>query len=309
MSFNIVFASGTYPNEIGGMATFVRNLAHGFFAAGNKVSVLAYANQDGVKNEGFPIRLISRRGGALARYLRYFLALWRLSDGADAIYAQDLVSSGFPAAAVSLLTGRPLVVRLGGDFLWEKAVNRGLTKVPLSRYYDSPKNWREKIYLMIYRFVLGRCRLVIFNSKFQFDLYQKHFSLDKTAPVVIENPLPQVASRPAQNRGDWLYIGRFVELKNIKRLISVFARAGVNKKLRLVGEGPQRPELEKMVLDLGLKEKVSIEKAVSPAEVSDLLRSCGLLILPSLTELSPNIVLEALSYKTPVLLTAENGLP
>ncbi len=66
----------------------------------------------------------------------------KLSNWADVVYAHDLVSVGLPCALAKFLKPRTkLVVRLGGDFLWEKAYNNNWTDKPLSSYYQEPKKF------------------------------------------------------------------------------------------------------------------------------------------------------------------------
>lgn len=77
--------------------------------------------------------------------------------------------------------------------------------------------------------------------------------------------------------------------------------------LLVVGNGTRRGELESMVSDMGLKQKVTF--AGFRNDVTDLLQGADLAVLPSLLEGLPNSLLEAMSVGTPVVATAIGGVP
>lgn len=305
----IVIASGTYPDEIGGMATFVKNFAERLQAAGHEVNVIAYAANDAKIKNGFTVKLISRMGGRAARYFRYFLAVMKTSKTADFIFIQDLVSSGLPATCAAIVNRKKTIIRLGGDFLWEQMVERGACRQSLVKYYASPKSWMEKMYLAVYRFVLNRSRAVIFNTRLQAELFSGRFDLRGKLVKAIGNPLPSVQKSEPVSGEDLVYIGRFLKLKNLGALIKSYRSLSPDKKLYLIGEGPELQNLQSQISESGLEGRVIIQASLPRREVFARLKKSYLLIVPSYTELSPNIVLEALSVGAPVLITSENGLP
>lgn len=305
----IVIASGTYPPAIGGMATFVQRLAQLLQESGVNVAVVAYGQDDRTQQVPYLVRLVSRKGLKLVRYWRYFRTVLNLARRADFIYAQDLVSAGFPAAVVSLVLRKKLVLRLGGDFLWEKMVEEGKTSGPLWNYYQQPKGLLESCYLQVYHFVLNRSQLVIFNSQRQADLYRTTFAKQLHQFKVIVNPWLGLISQNANwRKGNLVYAGRLIKLKNLDLLIRAYQRTGASQKLLLVGEGPQESNLRSQIRKLGLEQKILLTGPMLPEQLTALLAESYLMIVPSLTELNPNVVLEALSLGLPVLLTRENGL-
>lgn len=306
----ILIASGTYPPQIGGMATFVENLAKLLSARGVTVSVVAYGERDREIREPFFIRIVSRGRNRLLRYVRYFLALQKLGREADIVYAQDLVSSGFPAAWYSRQAKKKLMVRIGGDFLWEKMVEEERTNLPLWDYYEQPKSLTELIYLKIYRFVLGRSKIVIFNNIHQAKLYNNLFPDSINMSKIVLNPWkPQDSLQTVNLNGDIIYVGRFIRIKNLDLLIKAFSKLGTPKKLILVGEGPQEDNLRNLISQLKIEGRVEILRSFDRSKLFDFMSRAYLLVLPSLTELNPNVVLEALGIGVPVLVTQENGLP
>ena len=81
-----------------------------------------------------------------------------------------------PAFFAAKLRGKKLALRVGGDFLWERAVERGRTDVPLRLFYeDYKKSKREKIVFRILGVLFRRCDFVIFPSGFLEELYIRYY--------------------------------------------------------------------------------------------------------------------------------------
>ena len=298
----LVIATGTFPPEVSGQATFVGSFVDHFKNESITPIIVSYGEKSGPKQTN--VFRISRN---VFRHLIYWFILWRQSRRADIIYAQDLFSSGLPAALAK--RGKmKFVIRLGGDFLWEKMVNSGRCQLPLSQYYQQNKNWRERFYLAIYRFILDRAAKIIFNTDWQQSIYKKVFELPENKLAVITNPtnlqLDNFLSGSVASQ-NLIYAGRFIPLKNLSRLIMAFKPIKTDKKLILIGQGPQAEELKKLSADdpriefwpIQPREKLLFELA-----------RCYLVVLPSLSELNPNLALEAFNLKKPVLLTQEVGL-
>lgn len=307
----ILIATGVYPPEIGGPATYVFNLARELVKDGQEVKILSYGHKTSEPEAGLSVQKVGRNGGALARYLAYFIALRKLAPWSNLIYAHDLISVGLPAALVKILNPRlKLVVRLGGDFLWEKAYNNRWTERPLTSYYEIPKNFKEKVYLAIYRFVLKRVDLLIFSTTWQKSIYEKYFPQTKFKSVIIKNTFPDVlgvASQPAVANKNMLFAGRLIRLKNLERLIAAMQEInGLN--LQIIGEGPAKSKLEAKVQELGLSSKVFFKETISAQELKNEILKSYLVICPSISDVAPNIALEAIKLGRPLLLTKETGL-
>src|SRR3989344_1223197 len=179
----ITIATGNYPPEVSGQSTFVANLVNALEKLGVPINIVAY----GLKLADDENEKISRVKRDHSRHWNYFLTVKKDSRQSQIIYAQDLFSSGLPAA-LAKTKRQKLIIRLGGDFLWEKMVNDGKSEVALSQYYSTPKSFKQKIYLLIYRFILNRADLIIFNTEWQKKVYQIFFKLNNNKIKVIENP-------------------------------------------------------------------------------------------------------------------------
>lgn len=121
----IVLAAGLYPPDIGGPATFAKQLADFLVTKNVQVEVVPFSTV--------------RELPPIVRHLSYFYRVWRQSRGARYIVALDPVSVGLPAVLASRLRGVPLLLRIGGDFAWEQGVQRYGVKDTLDVFAQKPK--------------------------------------------------------------------------------------------------------------------------------------------------------------------------
>lgn len=109
-----------------------------------------------------------------------------------------------------------------------------------------------------------------------------------------------------------LTIGRLSSEKGQRDLIDAFAmlrkaRPESAMRLVIVGEGPERKRLERAASALSLSESVVLAGSVS--DVRPFYRIADLFVLPSLSEGSPNVLLEAMAAGTPIVATKVGGVP
>ena len=103
---------------------------------------------------------------------------------------------------------------------------------------------------------------------------------------------------------------------NSKKALDVLLRAFASVsdtdrrlKLRLVGDGPLRQELEEQARRLSLADRVMFMGRRTRSEVFSLLNACKLAVLPSRSEPFGMVVVEALLCRRPVVATAVGGIP
>lgn len=115
-----------------------------------------------------------------------------------------------------------------------------------------------------------------------------------------------------------LGVGRLVAKKGFDQLIhampSVLA-ANQSAWLVILGEGPQRRSLEQLRGELGLDARVVLPGAVPWATVAEYLAASDVFVMPSVRDVTgnldglPNVVLEAMAARLPVVATCIAGIP
>jgi len=105
-----------------------------------------------------------------------------------------------------------------------------------------------------------------------------------------------------KSRGDVIlgYIGQLIPRKGLDTLLRAFHRLDIpGKRLCIVGEGPQRVELERLADELGEKNRVHFFGF--RADRIALMKCFDVFVLPSRLEGIPRCVLEAMAARVPVV--------
>jgi colanic acid/amylovoran biosynthesis glycosyltransferase len=106
--------------------------------------------------------------------------------------------------------------------------------------------------------------------------------------------------------------------KGIKYLVRACAQVAERVpgfRCLIVGEGPDRPELEALIAALGLEGTVQLLGGKPQREVANLLQNADLFVLPSIIAPSgqmegiPVALMEAMASRLPVIATALSGIP
>jgi len=106
-----------------------------------------------------------------------------------------------------------------------------------------------------------------------------------------------------------VHISNFRPVKRIEDVILIFEKIlkQIPAKLLLVGEGPEREKVDRLIKKLNLKDKVLF--LGNSQEVNKIFCYADLFLLPSETESFGLAALEAMAAKTPVISTNGGGLP
>jgi glycosyltransferase involved in cell wall biosynthesis len=133
---------------------------------------------------------------------------------------------------------------------------------------------------------------------------ERYPSYLRTRMTVIPNPVYAADgfATPAAEKEQrtLLSVGRLSHEKNHTVLIDAFARIAerfLEWRLKIVGEGRDRPELESAIDDLELRHRVSL--AGEMRDVSSEFRAADLFCLPSQFEGFPNTLAEAMAHGLP----------
>ncbi len=104
-----------------------------------------------------------------------------------------------------------------------------------------------------------------------------------------------------------LCVGRLVPAKGQRILIEAFKKLrseGLPMMLRLIGDGPDRKELEKLK-----NNEIVLEGSVNQDHIRNFYAQADLFVLPSFAEGKPVVLMEAMSMEIPCISTSINGIP
>ncbi|GAB5522686.1 MAG: glycosyltransferase family 4 protein [Roseivirga sp.] len=115
-------------------------------------------------------------------------------------------------------------------------------------------------------------------------------------PNIVEVP-GAVQSNKSELPTKFLAVNSLVALKRIDRIlkfISTYQKHNAAVELKVLGDGPLRPELEAAAKNLGIENRVSFEGRVD--NVADYYHGADVFMLASESEGTPNVILEAMSH-------------
>jgi len=113
-----------------------------------------------------------------------------------------------------------------------------------------------------------------------------------------------------------LFVGRLIERKGVEYLVKAIKLVNQSVKARLivVGEGHQRRGIEELVKKEGLSDAVKLVGKVDSKQLDRYYRGCDVFVLPAIVDSKGDteglgvVLLEALSYKKPVVATDVGGI-
>ncbi|WP_425084702.1 glycosyltransferase family 4 protein [Ruegeria profundi] len=114
-----------------------------------------------------------------------------------------------------------------------------------------------------------------------------------------------------RSRPHLLFIGRLAGVKGVPVLLEALSRLAPDVpdlRVTLIGDGPERGDLEARTHALGLSSVVKFAGYLSQSKVADMLSEADVLVLPSFAEGVPVTLMEAMASGLPVLATRVGGI-
>ncbi len=174
----------------------------------------------------------------------------------------------------------------------------------LNRFAFSP----EKIPAL--QLALRNAQAAVFLSRELRDMAASLTDLPRISRVILNSvEIPRRAWRPRRGRGAWRLgcAGKFKWSKGLPYLIEALRRRPPAGPWRLEVAGNLRPEDQAAVGELG--SQVKVLPPLPPQDVSGWLMSLDALVLPSLSEGCPNILMEAMAHGLPCVASRVGAVP
>jgi glycosyltransferase involved in cell wall biosynthesis len=176
----------------------------------------------------------------------------------------------------------------------------------VSLYIKNP--WQK----LFYKFLYADVRLIVSVSQLSLDDFVKTFPSVKDRIMMIPNGIDtapiQTIKEFDKSVTNLIHVGGFTFEKNHIGLLRIYKQiksAIPNARLWLIGEGPLRSVMEDQVIRENLKD---VEWVGSVANPLDYIASASALLLPSIIEGLPGVILEAMYCRTPVVAYDVGGI-
>ena len=304
----ITIATGLYPPEIGGPATYAAMLETELPARGIEVTTIPFG--------------WVRHYPKVIRHVVYAWKLWQASRRADIIYALDPISVGLPAVLVSRLTRKPFLIRLGGDYAWEQGRMRFGLNNTLDEYLENRASspLPVKAFAWIQTFVVSKARRIIVPSEYLKSVVMKWGIPEGKIQVIYSAlyPLSAPASRDSL-RAELSYTqptivsaARLVPWKGFDVLIDVVAKLKEhypNISLVIIGDGEERARLQGQVAELRLTQNVRFMGSLSKDALGAAIKAADVFVLNTAYEGLSHQLIEVMDIGTPIVTTRAGGNP
>ncbi len=303
-----LFVSGIYPPEIGGPARVMFDTAEGLRAESHTVTVITYGEGTDSRSQ---IMRVSRSGSSLMRYLRLAKAIRMQLTSETVLVATDVFSVGIPARLALIGKKNCFLLRLGGEWAWEDAITKGRFVGTLRNFWKQRfgiRAWTEK---KKYQWITKRAQIVFVTSSFLGDILSQYIDIPKSKIQLAENQASFGAQKRVMDPSKplrFLYIGRFAPVKNVAFLAKILRDCevqGFSFQATLIGDGPDFSEIKQILTG---SRSITLLPPVDRAGVAQAFAEHDVFVLPSLSDICPNAVLEALANGLPCLITSEHGL-
>lgn len=315
----LLLATGIYPPEIGGPASFTRELARELKNRGHEPTVLCYGDNKTLVGEGWPVEIVSRSGGPLVRYARYAWRAFGLAKMSDVVFLQGPVSEGLPGTIGAWLARKPTVMKVVGDYAWEIYRQEKTSNLELlDEFVTKRHGGNVGILERIERWTARRAKCVVTPSRFLKCIVEAWGVPSEKVEVIYNTIPPLPPTRPRDelraaagltDKKLVLTVVRAVPWKHGDFLCEVLAKLPEEYRLAIVGDGPSLEDWKKKAMELGLASHVTFTGKQSREKVAEWYAMADVFALPSGYEGFPHVVAEAASVGLPSLVSDKGGNP
>lgn len=295
----ILIATGIYPPESGGPATYAKLLNDELPKRGIDVDVLAFRDV--------------RHLPSGIRHIAYAWKVFLRGRLADAVYAQDTLSVGLPARIANVFLRKPLIVRVPGDHSWEQGTQRFGISDTLDEFPVYAADWPLMLKLMrrLQFFVVRDASALVVPSNYVGGIVAQ-WGVSASRIHTIYSGIAMPVGRtdpegvPASPR--IITVARLVPWKGVDALIDVVAKEAWWQ-LIVGDDGPLRKELEGRAIESGAVKRVHFLGRLPHDEMMGWIAAADVFVLNSTYEGLSHLLVEAMSLGIPVVATRVGGNP
>lgn len=290
MNVGLCLVSGIYPPDSGGPAKFTFEFERYARARLNHLDVIVTTDDKSSISqfENGSLFRISRNSSVILRYLKFIVRLRRIKKNNQ----RFLVTGGFLEFYLALIRKNSRVIyKLPGDIVWERARNQGFTKLSIEEFQSSKLPFKFKLMRKLFTAAISSADKVIVPSLGLKNLTCQ-WGVDQSKVHLVFNSVDLESFYSGEEvikDFDVLTVCRLTRWKGVKELLLTTHNLGFS--LAIVGDGPERPLLEKLALELNAN--VQFFGEVDFETVKKIYRRSKRFVLNSTYEGLPHVLLEA----------------
>lgn len=304
----IVLATGIYPPDTGGPASYTHALLTWLKEQGDEATVIAYS--DAPHGDANVIRVL-RKGSVLSRYARYAWEVYKAAKQADIVYLQGPVSEGLPGTIGAILAGKPRVMKIVGDYAWEQAQQKG-EKALLDEFLATTHQGDVRLMEIIERWTAKQATRIITPSRYLKTVVERWGVPSENIEVILnaQEPLEIPASLASREEGVVCFTAaRAVPWKGVKELIEWWPATPETHHLVIAGAGPDAGLWASLIEASPVKDRIHYRGTLTRPQMAEQYALSDLFLLDSGYEGYPHVVAEAASLGVPCFVSDKGGNP
>ena len=282
---------GQYPPQLGGVATYTKQLEDKLVENGHNVYILTYKQNAEFSSNVF---MASSINVPLLRGISFIISSYFLLNRIVKKYDIDIIHANYiiPPGLVCILNksdAKKVITIHGSDIniLPNNKILRPLVKFVLNKsdylYFVSEK-LKDKAVLLNGNEIEKKSEITpntVNTNKFK-PLYGKRKLLnDYSQPIVV-------------------FIGNLVEQKGLKYLLKAKKLSKTDYSLLIYGDGPERDSLSEYIKSNNLKDTFLMGKTQIPEQI---IPESDIMVLPSISEGASIVALESMACGKPLIST------
>lgn len=229
--------------------------------------------------ETFPSKI-----GILSQTPYYLQRLYAAMDTADVVHVRC-------PASISMLAIILLALRKRPHIRWIKYAGNWQPEGPEALTYRFQRWWLKRGFTRALVTVNGSWSA---QPPFIRSFFNPCLTVDE-----MHRATAQAASKQMSGTLKMIFVGRVESAKGIQIVLQSLAqlhREGINARLDIVGDGPERAGYEAMAFEMKLKDAVRFHGWVPRTMMGELYADAHLILLPTTTEGWPKVLSEAMAY-------------
>jgi GalNAc-alpha-(1->4)-GalNAc-alpha-(1->3)-diNAcBac-PP-undecaprenol alpha-1,4-N-acetyl-D-galactosaminyltransferase len=268
-----------YTLNFGGTERYISEIANFLSKKDIEVYIILLDNSTveyDLEKEITVVQPTKKRPEGTWKKIFYFLYIFR--------YVKCNVRKLNPAIIINTAFPAFIMAAIGNSFPIVLSIRCDPQKTGLIEGFKIPKILRKYFY--------KRAKIIIAQTQYAKEILFKQFGHNNI--ITIPNFLTEYKDLEIEKLNEIVCVGRLVKSKGQDYLIRAFSMIEHKYwKLILVGDGPEKSNLEQLTHSLGLSDRVSF--VGNQKEVNFYYQRAKIFAFPSLTEGFPNVLLEAMA--------------
>ena len=284
---------GQYPPQVGGIATYTKQLEDELTSRGHNVYILTYAQNCPRKDNVFEANVINI---PLLRGISFTISSYKLLKrivkeyNIDVIHANYIIPPGLVASLIKDSHVKIVITAHGSDIniLSTNIITKQLIKRTLKR--------ADEVYFVSEKLEEKALQIGIPGLKEKSNITPNTVNTEKFKPITPDKK----TLNKKYNMPIVIFIGNLEEQKGLENLLEAKKISETEYTLLIYGDGPAHDKLSNMIRENNIQDTYLMGKTMEPEKI---IPESDIMVLPSVSEGASIVALESMSCGKPLIST------